>query len=61
MLLYSTFSGISLASFGNFYASMNKAVGASNRIWTILDEPQLSGSIFFEPLQFRALKFLGFG
>ena len=63
MLLYSTFSGISLASFGNFYASMNKAVGASDRIWRILDEPvsviggakrinQLEGRIDFDNVSF---------
>lgn len=47
LLLYGTFSGAALASLASFYASMNKAIGASERIYTLLDSSpnKIGGSL----------------
>lgn len=36
-LLYSGYVAISIAGLSNFYSSINKSIGASDRLWQLLD------------------------
>ena len=49
-LLYSGYVALSISGLSNFYSSINKAVGASGRLWHLIDrKPQipLSGMFIF--------------
>jgi ATP-binding cassette, subfamily B (MDR/TAP), member 10 len=37
-LLYSTWVGISIGGFSSFYSELNRGLGASSRIWEIIDQ-----------------------
>lgn len=65
-ILYSTFVGAAMGSFAELYAQVQKALGATERVFEILNEPmegvalqaekqalKLKGSIRFEQVHFR--------
>lgn len=65
-ILYSTFVGAAMGSFAELYAQVQKALGATERVFEILNEPmegvelkaekqalKLAGSIRFEQVHFR--------
>lgn len=42
-LLYAAYIGISIAGLSNFYSELNRSLGASVRLWEIIDRvPQIS-------------------
>lgn len=48
-LLYAAYIGISIGGLSNFYSEMNKGLGASSRLWELIDRvPRIpvSGKLF---------------
>lgn len=57
-LLYAAYTGVSISGLSSFYSDINRGLGASSRIWEIIDRiPSIpiSGSYLKNCLQLRII------
>lgn len=57
-LLYAAYTGVSISGLSSFYSDINRGLGASSRIWEIIDRiPSIpiSGSYLNNCLQLRII------